>query len=87
MTHNIYLLKMDGKKVFCIESGIPANSGEGYTSDAYILYFRRKKAKSEIKETSYARISHEQRLPLAFFYPQIHEKVENLCILSVPRQL
>lgn len=36
MTHNIYVLKMDGKKVFCIESGIPANSGEGYTPETYI---------------------------------------------------
>lgn len=36
MTHNIYALKMDGKKVFCIESGIVANSGEGYTPEAYI---------------------------------------------------
>lgn len=36
MTHNIYVLKMDGKKVFCIESGVPANGGEGYTSETYI---------------------------------------------------
>ncbi|MHC5215954.1 SpaA isopeptide-forming pilin-related protein [Enterococcus sp. LJL128] len=36
MTQNIYVLKMDGKKVFCIESGIVANSGEGYTPEAYI---------------------------------------------------
>ncbi len=36
MTHNIYVLKMDGQKVFCIESGVPANSGEGYTPETYI---------------------------------------------------
>lgn len=36
MTHNIYVLKMDGKKVFCIESGIVANGGEGYTPETYI---------------------------------------------------
>ena len=36
MTHTIYVLKMDGKKVFCIESGIPANSGEGYVPEAYV---------------------------------------------------
>ncbi|MGX7410462.1 SpaA isopeptide-forming pilin-related protein [Enterococcus avium] len=36
MTHNIYVLKMDGKKVFCIESGIVANGGEGYTPESYI---------------------------------------------------
>jgi hypothetical protein len=36
MTHNIYVLKMDGKKVFCIESGIIANCGEGYTPESYI---------------------------------------------------
>lgn len=29
MTHSIYALKMDGKKVFCVESEIPTNSGEG----------------------------------------------------------
>ncbi len=36
MTHNIYVLKMDGKKVFCIEPGVPANSGEGYVPETYI---------------------------------------------------
>lgn len=36
LTQNIYVLKMDGKKVFCVESGIPANSGEGYTPEAFI---------------------------------------------------
>jgi LPXTG-motif cell wall-anchored protein len=36
MTHNIYVLKMDGKKVFCIESGVIANGGEGYTPETYI---------------------------------------------------
>lgn len=36
MTHNIYVLKMDEKKVFCIESGIVANGGEGYTPESYI---------------------------------------------------
>lgn len=28
LTQNIYVLKQDNKKGFCIESGIPANSGE-----------------------------------------------------------
>ncbi|TYV61104.1 LPXTG cell wall anchor domain-containing protein [Listeria monocytogenes] len=36
MTHSVYVLKMDNKKVFCIESGIPANSGEGYVPEAYV---------------------------------------------------
>lgn len=36
MTHNLFVLKMDGKKVFCVESGIPANSGEGYVPEAYV---------------------------------------------------
>ncbi|MBU5593849.1 thioester domain-containing protein [Amphibacillus sp. MSJ-3] len=36
LTQNIYVLKMDGKKVFCVESGIPENSGEGYTPEAFI---------------------------------------------------
>ncbi|WP_373180104.1 hypothetical protein [Enterococcus durans] len=36
MTHNVFVLKMDGKKVFCVESGIPANSGEGYVPEAYV---------------------------------------------------
>ena len=36
MTHNIYVLKMDGKKVFCIESGVPANSGEGFVPETYV---------------------------------------------------
>lgn len=36
MTHNIYVLKMDEKKVFCIESGIVANGVEGYTPESYI---------------------------------------------------
>ncbi|EJM6035837.1 Cys-Gln thioester bond-forming surface protein [Enterococcus faecalis] len=36
VTHDIYVLKMDGKKVFCIESGIHANSGEGFVSEAYV---------------------------------------------------
>lgn len=36
ITHNIYVLKMDGKKVFCVESGIPANSGEGYVPEAFV---------------------------------------------------
>lgn len=29
ITHNIFILKMDGKKVFCVESEVPANSGDG----------------------------------------------------------
>ena len=36
LTQNIYVLKMDGKRVFCVESGIPANSGDGYTPEAFI---------------------------------------------------
>lgn len=36
VTHDIYVLKMDGKKVFCIESGIHANSGEGYVPEEYV---------------------------------------------------
>ncbi|MDT2816148.1 hypothetical protein [Vagococcus carniphilus] len=36
MTHQIYVLKMDGKKVFCIQSGIPTSSGEGYIPEIYI---------------------------------------------------
>lgn len=36
MTHNIYVLKMDGKKVFCIKSGIVTNGGEGFTPESYI---------------------------------------------------
>lgn len=27
---------MDGKKVFCVESGVPANSGDGYIPEFYI---------------------------------------------------
>lgn len=27
---------MDGKKVFCIESGVPANSGEGFVPETYV---------------------------------------------------
>ncbi|ECL7021573.1 LPXTG cell wall anchor domain-containing protein [Listeria monocytogenes] len=36
LTQSIYVLKIDGKKVFCVESGIPANSGEGYTPETFI---------------------------------------------------
>lgn len=36
LTQNIYVLKQDNKKVFCIESGIPANSGGGYTPETFI---------------------------------------------------
>lgn len=36
ITHNIYVLKMDGKKVFCIESGILAYGGEGHIPETYI---------------------------------------------------
>lgn len=36
ITHNIFVLKMDGKKVFCVEAGVPANSGEGYIAESYI---------------------------------------------------
>lgn len=36
ITHNIFILKMDGKKVFCVESGVPANSGDGYIPESYI---------------------------------------------------
>lgn len=37
ITHEkIYILKIDGKKVFCVESGIPANSGEGYLPEAFV---------------------------------------------------
>lgn len=36
ITHDIYVLKMDGKKVFCIESGIPANSGEGFGPETFV---------------------------------------------------
>jgi LPXTG-motif cell wall-anchored protein len=36
ITHNVYVLKMDGKKVFCIESGVPANSGEGFVPETYV---------------------------------------------------
>lgn len=36
ITHSVYVLKIDGKKVFCVESGVPANSGEGYIAESYI---------------------------------------------------
>lgn len=37
ITHNpIYILKIDGKKVFCVESGIFANSGEGYVPESFV---------------------------------------------------
>ena len=36
ITHDVYVLKMDGKKEFCIESGVPANSGEGYVPETYV---------------------------------------------------
>lgn len=36
LTQNIYVLKQDNKKVFCIESGILANSGGGYTPETFI---------------------------------------------------
>lgn len=36
INHNIYVLKMDNKKVFCVESGIPVNSGEGYIPEAFV---------------------------------------------------
>lgn len=37
ITHgSIYILKIDGKRVFCVESGIVANSGEGYVSEAFV---------------------------------------------------
>lgn len=36
ITHNVFVLKMDGKKVFCIQSGVPANSGEGYVPETYV---------------------------------------------------
>lgn len=36
LTQSIYVLKIDGKKVFCVESGVPANSGEGYTPETFI---------------------------------------------------
>lgn len=37
ITHNIFILKMDDKKVFCVESGVPANSGDGYIPESYII--------------------------------------------------
>ncbi|CAM4315393.1 SpaA isopeptide-forming pilin-related protein [Erysipelothrix aquatica] len=36
LTQSVYVLKIDGKKVFCVESGIPASSGEGYTPEEFI---------------------------------------------------
>lgn len=36
ITLNVYVLKMDGKKVFCIKSGVPANSGEGFVPKTYV---------------------------------------------------
>lgn len=36
LTQQIYVLKQDNKKVFCIESGVPANSGAGYTPETFI---------------------------------------------------
>lgn len=36
ITQNIYVLKQDNKKVFFIESGVLANSGEGYTPETFI---------------------------------------------------
>ncbi|MGH1805843.1 SpaA isopeptide-forming pilin-related protein [Enterococcus gallinarum] len=36
ITHNIYVLKIDGRKVFCVEPGIPTNSGAGYMGESYV---------------------------------------------------
>lgn len=36
ITHSMFVLKIDGKKVFCVEPGVPANSGEGYVGESYI---------------------------------------------------
>lgn len=36
INYNIFVLKIDGKKVFCVEPGIPANSGEGYVGEAFV---------------------------------------------------
>lgn len=37
ITHdNIYVMKMDGKKVFCVESGIFTTSGAGYIPETYV---------------------------------------------------
>ncbi|CWU72985.1 LPXTG cell wall anchor domain-containing protein [Carnobacterium divergens] len=37
ITHNpIYVMKMDGKKVFCVESGIFTTTGGGYIPESYI---------------------------------------------------
>lgn len=36
ISHNIYVLKMDEKKVFCVESGIPAYNGAGYLPESYV---------------------------------------------------
>jgi len=33
-TNNIYVLKMDGKKVFCVQSRIQANSDEDYVPES-----------------------------------------------------
>lgn len=36
-THDpLYIMKLDGKKVFCVESGIFTNSGGGYVPEAYV---------------------------------------------------
>jgi hypothetical protein len=37
VTHdNLYVMKVDNKKVFCVESGIFTTSGEGYVPEAYV---------------------------------------------------
>ncbi|WP_253197684.1 SpaA isopeptide-forming pilin-related protein [Clostridium algidicarnis] len=36
LTQSIYVLKIDGKKVFCVESGVPAYGGEGHIPETFI---------------------------------------------------
>lgn len=37
ITHdNIPIMKVDGKKVFCVESGIFTTNGEGYVPETYV---------------------------------------------------
>ncbi|MGX7149230.1 hypothetical protein [Enterococcus ureasiticus] len=37
ITHDpFYIMKVDGKKVFCVESGILADTGGGYIPEAYV---------------------------------------------------
>ncbi len=78
----IYIMKIDGKRVFCVESGVLANSGTGYVSEKYVA--AKKEILSKIAYYGYT-LTNKTELDYATTQVMIWEELgDNLSSTDIP---